>query len=84
MNSTQTNRARFYHSKGFGYGDIAELCKASTDDVYFAIHGKERPQYRKHPKAIGDQVAELIADVPEGRCPNEHRRIVMANFGAMV
>ncbi len=80
MKSTQINRARTLHAKGFFYGDIAKLCGASVDDIYLAIHGRPRPQRLKHWKTIEEQVAELIADVPDGRCPNEHRRIVLANF----
>ncbi len=74
------HRCRFLKSRGFGYAEIAERTGATIDRVHLILTGKARKKKQSGPKPIEQQIAELIADVPEGRCPAAHRRCVMANF----
>lgn len=75
-------RCRNLKAHGFRYSDIARYTNRPISEVYTACTGRKMPPKSK--KTTADYVAELIADVPEGRDPAEHRRCVLAVFGGGV
>ncbi len=76
------HRCRWLKAHGFGLGEIAKLTGHSTDEVYLVLTGRKKKQSGAKP--IEQHIAELIADVPEGRDPADHRRIVEMNFAGAV
>ncbi len=73
------HRCKKLHSAGFSLRDIVTLTKRPREEVYEAIHGTKEYASRKA-RTPESYLLEIMADIPEGRDPAVHRRIVLANF----
>lgn len=82
QNPNFVGRCRNLKAHGFSVSEIMHITKADRVSVNLAVHGRATAPRRDKRSSPGERVADLIADVPEGRDPAEHRRVVLMNFGA--
>ncbi len=80
LNPHVVGLCRARKAEGYKYDYIARQLNLTKAEVYFNCTGKKYV-YREGGKTLAEHMADEMANVPHDRCPNEHRKIVLANFG---